>query len=232
MSAFWPLAIKMDEAVMAKGENRIANEPQIRDTQQIMPAPPLQQASLFVAQGFRHDAFAPCPLLSVKCMFNGSALYRADRAWFSVNEAGYLVLNDQQPYEIHIDSPTRVESFIIFFPRGWAEQVFQSVTLPAEELLDEPERKLDRPVHFFERFTRHDELVSPALVTLRRAHKIGPLPDTWVEQRLRQLLARMLQAQNDALRESDALPARRVSTREELWRRLNRGRDFIHARFE
>ena len=42
----------------------------------------------------------------------------------------------------------------------------------------------------------------------------------------------MLQAQNDALRESDALPARRVSTREELWRRLNRGRDFIHARFE
>ncbi len=197
-----------------------------------MPAPLLQQTSLFVAQGFRHDAFAPCPLLSVKCMFNGSALYRADRAWFSVNEAGYLVLNDQQSYEIHIDSPTRVESFIIFFPRGWAEQVFQSVTLPAEKLLAEPERKLDRPVHFFERFTTHDELVSPGLVTLRRAHKSGPLPDTWVEQRLRQLLARMLQAQNDALRESDALPARRVSTREELWRRLNRGRDFIHARFE
>src|SRR6266567_3049474 len=67
-----------------KGENWIANGPQIRDTQQIMPAPLLQQASLFVAQGFRHDAFAPCPLLSVKCMFNGSALYRADRAWFSV----------------------------------------------------------------------------------------------------------------------------------------------------
>ena len=41
-------------------------------------------------------------------MFNGSALYRADRAWFSVNETGYLILNDRQPYEIHIDSPTRV----------------------------------------------------------------------------------------------------------------------------
>src|SRR5947207_4481166 len=74
------------------------------------PAPPLQQASLFAARGFRHDAFSPCPLLSVKCMFNGSALYRADRAWFAVNEMGYLILNDQQPYEIHIDSPTRVEA--------------------------------------------------------------------------------------------------------------------------
>ena len=42
----------------------------------------------------------------------------------------------------------------------------------------------------------------------------------------------MLQTQNAALRKSDALPARRAATREELWRRVNRGRDFIHARFD
>lgn len=190
----------------------------------------LQQASLFVAQGFRHDAFAPCPLLSVKCMFNGSALYRADRAWFEVNEAGYLILNDRQPYEIHIASPTRVESFIIFFPRGWAEKAFQSLAKAPDKLLDDPDHT-PPPVHFFERFTPHDKFVSPALAALRRAHKNGPLPDIWVEQKLWQLLALMFQAQDHALRESDALPARRASTREELWRRLNRGRDFIHARF-
>ena len=195
------------------------------------PVPSLQQASLFVARGFRHDAFAPCPLLSVKCMFNGSALYRADRAWFAVNEMGYLILNDQHPYEIHIDSPTQVESFIIFFPRSWAEQVLASLTLSPEKLLDEPEHMAERPARFFERFTPNDQFVSPVLTSLRRAHKSGPLPDLWVEQKLRQLLARMLEAQNDALRKSDALPARRASTRQELWRRLNRGRDFIHARF-
>lgn len=192
----------------------------------------LQAASLFVARGFRHDAFAPCPLLSIKCMFNGRALYRADRAWFAVNEGGYLILNDQQPYEIHIDSPTLVESFIVFFPRGWAEQAACALTLPSRKLLDEPERGREEPIHFFERFTRRDELVSPALATLRRAHKDGPLSDLWVEQKLWQLLARMLQAQNDGLRQSDTLSAQRPSAREELWRRLNRGRDFIHARFE
>jgi len=165
-------------------------------------------------------------------MFNGSALYHADRAWFAVDQTGYLVLNDQQPYEIHIDSQTQVESFIIFFPRGWAEQVFESLASPSEKLLDEPDRKHERPVHFFERFTPHHDLVSPVLATLRRAHKNGPLPDIWVEQKLRQLLALLLQTQNDALRDSDALPARRAPTREELWRRLNRGRDFIHARFD
>jgi AraC family transcriptional regulator len=195
-------------------------------------APSLQQTSLFVARGFHHDAFAPCPLLSVKCMFNGSALYRADRAWFAVNETGYLILNDQQPYEIHIDSPTRVESFIVFFPRGWAEEVLDSLTSRPEELLDDPECRPRRPTHFFERFTPHDKLVSPLLARVRYAHKSGPLPDLWVEQQLRHLLARMLEAQNAALRESNALPAQRASTREELWRRLNRGRDFIHARFD
>jgi len=42
----------------------------------------------------------------------------------------------------------------------------------------------------------------------------------------------MLQAQDEALCESDALSARRAATREELWRRLNRTRDFIHARYD
>src|SRR6266700_5285882 len=203
-------------------KSRIADERQVREGNQVMPpAPSLQQASLFVAKGFRHDALAPCPLLSVKCMFNGSALYRADRAWFAVDETGYLILNDQQPYEIHIASPTRVESFIIFFPRGWAEKAFQLLAFPPEKLLDDPEHTRQQPVHFFERFTAHDRFVSPALGTLRRAHKNGQLPDIWVEQRLWQLLARMLEAQDNALRESEALPARRASTREELWRSLN-----------
>jgi AraC-like DNA-binding protein len=195
-------------------------------------APSLQEAALFVAKGFRHDAFAACPLLSVKCMFNGSALYHADRAWFAVNETGYLILNDQQPYEIHIASPTRVESFIVFFPRGWVEQAFDGLTLRSEKLLDDPANQRKHAVHFFERFTEHDEFISPVLRVLRRAHKHGRLPDLWVEQKLWQLLGRMLHAQDQALRQSEVLPARRASTREELWRRLNRGRDFIHARFE
>jgi AraC-like DNA-binding protein len=165
-------------------------------------------------------------------MFNGNAVYRADRAWFSVNEAGYLILNDRQPYEIHIASPTRVESFIVYFPRGWAEEVLESLTAHPKKLLDEPEFTPRCSAHFFERFTPHDRLVSPALTALRRAHKNGTLPDLWLEEKLRQLLVRMLQTQDDALRESDNLLARRAATREELWRRVNRGRDFIHARFD
>lgn len=187
----------------------------------------LQRATLFSARGFRHHAFAPNPRLSVKCMFNGRALYRADRAWFGVTEQGYLILNEQQPYEIHIDSPTLLESFIVFFPAGWAEQGRAALTSSPHQLLDQPDG--GGPVRFFERFTPHDHWVSPILRALRQAHQRGPLPDLWVEQQLRELLARMLQAQEEALRRSAELPAMRAATRNELWRRLHRARDFIHA---
>jgi AraC-like DNA-binding protein len=165
-------------------------------------------------------------------MFNGSALYRAGRDWFSVNESGYLILNDRQSYEINIDSLTRVESFIVYFPRGWAEEVLVSLTSRPEKLLDEPETNARSPVHFFERFTPHDKHVSPVLATLRRAHKSGAVSSLWLEEKLRQLLVCMMRAQDNMLRESDALSARRPATRKELWRRINRGRDFIHARFD
>jgi AraC-like DNA-binding protein len=98
--------------------------------------------------------------------------------------------------------------------------------------MDEPQRRPRCSARFFERFTPHDRLVSPVLAELRNAHKSGPLPDLWLEEKLRYLLVRMLRSREVALRESDALPARRAATREELWRRVNRGRDFIHARFD
>ncbi len=197
-----------------------------------MPQPPhrsLLQNSLLVGRGFRHTAYSPAPLLSVKSMFNGQAFYRANRAEFAVDDSGYLILNDRQPYEIHIDSPTRVESFVVFFPRTWAEEVRHVLTSSTVQLLDEPEARCG-PVHFFERFAPHDNVVSPVLAALRQEYLAGRLTGIDLEEKLRLLLARMLEAQHRAKRGMESLSSQRASTREELWRRLNRARDFLRAR--
>jgi AraC family transcriptional regulator len=191
----------------------------------------LQQTCLFTAQGRRHSGYAPSPLLSIKCMFNGNAIYRADRALFAVDDAGYLILNDRQPYEIHIDSPTRVESFIVFFPRGWSQEVLRTLATPDDKLLNDPQDNSGESVHFFERFSPHDTIVSPRLAALRSAHKRGAIPDLMVEEKLRELLAQMLHAQRGAFRQIDDIAALRVTTRVELWRRLNRARDCIRSRY-
>ena len=188
------------------------------------------QRTVFTS-GRGHSYFAQTPglPLSLKCMFNGRALYRIPRAEFSVDDGGYLILNNRQPYSIEIASPTRVETFVLWFPDGWAEEVRRGLTRPNERLLDDPANS-GTPVSFFERYTRHDGTVSPKARELRRAFRsCEPIADDWLEEKLRELLAAMVESQIGVKRQTEALPAARASTREELWRRINRARDFLHA---
>ena len=68
-------------------------------------------------RGFSYFAETPGLPLSLKCMFNGRALYKFGRSEVAVDDLGYLILNDQQPYSIEIASPTRVETFVLWFPQ-------------------------------------------------------------------------------------------------------------------
>jgi AraC family transcriptional regulator len=188
------------------------------------------QRSVFTS-GRGHAYFAQTPglPLSLKSMSNGRALYRVDRGEFAVDDAGYLILNDRRPYSIEIASPTQVETFVLWFPDGWAEEVSAGLSRPNERLLDKPGH---REIHtgFFERYTPHDKRVSPKIRALRRAFKSDEVvEDIWLEERLRELLAAMLQTQDTVTRQIQLLPAVRASTRAELWRRVNRARDFLHA---
>jgi len=187
------------------------------------------QRSIFTS-GRGHSYYAQTPglPLSLKCMFNGRALYRIPGAEFSVDDGGYLILNNRQPYSIEIASPTRVETFVLWFPDGWAEEVLGGLTRPNEHLLEAAGNR--GVASFFERYTPHDKTVSPKVRELRAAFKRAEtIEDDWLEEQLRELLAAMLETQAGVKWRTHDLPAVRASTREELWRRVNRARDFVHA---
>jgi AraC family transcriptional regulator len=189
------------------------------------------QRSVFMSgRGYSYFAQTPGLPLSLKCISNGRALYKIGRAEHSVDDNGYLIVNDGQPYSIEIASPTLVETFVLWFPTGWAEEVLRSSTSKTERLLSEPAARDATSASFFERYTGHDQTVSPKVHALRAAFRRNEIiEDEWLEEKLRELLASMLGAQGAVKREADSLPAVRASTREELWRRVNRARDFLHA---
>jgi AraC-like DNA-binding protein len=189
----------------------------------------LQQSVFTSGRGHVYFAQTPGLPLSLKCMFNGRAHYRIQGAEFSVDDGGYLILNNRQPYSIEIASPTCVETFVLWVPDGWAEDAARNLTRPNEQLLDEPAAPGAAPA-FFERYTPHDLTVSPKVRELRAAFKSpDAIEDDWLEEKLRHLLAAMLTTQGPARRQRDSLPASRAATRAELWRRVNRARDYLHA---
>lgn len=194
------------------------------------PYSSLQRGVFMSGRGFTYFAQTPGLPLSLKCMSNGRALYKFGRAEVAVDDGGYLILNNQQPYSIEIASPTQVETFVLWFPDGWAEEVARGASDPDEDLLADPATNGNGEVSFLSRYTPHDNTVSPKVRTLRTAFKSNkPIVDSWLEEKLRDLLAAMIVSQHNVRRELSHLSAARLATREELWRRVNLARDYLHA---
>lgn len=189
----------------------------------------LLHTASFILQGKAdHYAWEGIGTLSLKTFISGQALYQVDNSYVAVDDSAYLLLNHAQPYTITIDARQPVESFCVFFAAGFAEDVARSLTTSNERLLDEPVITLPS-LCFFERTYPHDAEVSPLLFHLRRALAQEPAGPVWLEEYLHHLMGCLLRVHQQVWREVDNLPAARPATREELYRRLHRARDYAAA---
>jgi AraC family transcriptional regulator len=194
------------------------------------PFSTLQRSVFTNGRGFSYYAETPGLPLSLKSMSNGRARYRFGRKEVTVDDGGYLILNENEPYSIEIASPTLVETFVLWFPAGWAAEVRQSVEFESGRLLDTWHNDEHTTAHFHDAYVRHDRSVSPKLGVLRAALKSRQMiDDAWLEERLRELLASMLITQAHIRFQVAGLPAVRAATRAELWRRACCARDYLHA---
>jgi len=170
--------------------------------------------------------------LSIKSFYGGEALYDVGCGKYRVGENNYLILNRGQHYSINIDSETPVESFCIFFEDGMAEDVHYSLYTPSDKLLDNSEPPRISTIHFFEKTYPHDHRLSPALFNFKTGILHYKTDSLWIREQLGILVERMLAVHHGARLEISSLSAIRAATREELYRRLHRAKDFILASFE
>lgn len=170
--------------------------------------------------------------LSIKSFFGGQATYTVGRGRYAVDDRAYLVLNQGQPYAISIESEALVESLCIFFAAGFAEEVQRSLTATTDQLLLDPAGPSRPALLFFERTYPHDDLLSPTLLRVRRALAANAADIGWLREQLHLIMHGLLQIHRTVYREVAALPAARPATREELYRRLHRARDYAAASFD
>jgi len=179
----------------------------------------------------RHEWQGVGPL-SIKTFRGGQASYSVAGGRHLVDDSCYLVLNEGQEYAIRVDALTPVESFCLFFAPGFAESVYYSVTTPSDRLLDEPTPPAPMPVAFYERTYPHDGALSHALFRLRRASTHGACDAGWVEEQLQGIMQALLESRQQIQAEVALLPYLRVATREEIYRRLYRARDYMVAQLD
>lgn len=166
--------------------------------------------------------------LAIRWAYNGQRHFECDDGRFAVDDSCYLVFNDGRMFASTIEAPVPVECHTVCLHQPFMDSTLRALTTPDARLLDEPQA-WGKTVEFFERTYAHDDRVSPILHRLQRLRDSQIATHFWFEEQFHALMAAMLQTHHDVLREMEQIPAARAATREELYFRLHRARDFMEA---
>jgi AraC-like DNA-binding protein len=167
--------------------------------------------------------------LAIRTLFSGRALYTTHEGRFALEPGSYQIMNAGQPYALSIAAGAPREMLCINFRSGFAEEVLHSLAASSERLLAEPQPMAPLEASFYERLYPYDDVLTPTLLQLRAALQKGTATAGWLEDQFYTLTIGLLQIHRRTCREVEQFPAARLSTRQELYRRLYLARDFMDS---
>jgi len=166
--------------------------------------------------------------LSIKSVIRGEVDWIVDGRRLAVDQNTFVVLNDGQPYSMNIDSLRAVETCCVFFHEGFVEQVAQDATTPLKRSLESPFRTAPRLEFLSRLHTDSKHMVLPQMWSLAKRCGQGIQPSNFEEDFL--ILAERLLMLYDEIRSQLArIPTVKSSTRNELYRRLQIAREYLHS---
>jgi AraC family transcriptional regulator len=164
--------------------------------------------------------------LSIKSVIRGAALYVTPQGRHLVTDDCFLVLNHEQEYALDFQQPWTTETLCPFFQRGLVEQVAHSLATPLSQQLDEIEPDpsvLDFHEHLYPKCGR----IAVLLRRIERGLGTSRSCCLWLEEQFYALATALVELRDGVGEEVNEFPGKRPATREELYRRLYRGRDFL-----
>jgi AraC family transcriptional regulator len=166
--------------------------------------------------------------LSIKSVVEGQVAWIVDGRNLVVDSRSFLVLSDGQKYSMDVDTPEPIETCCAFFSHGFVEQVAQDATTPLQASLDAPSRR-PPALSFLSRLHQdHEGSIVPHLHSLAERCS-AELQPSGFEEDLLVLSEKLVTLYAEITAQIARVPASRASTREELFRRLQLAREYIHG---
>ena len=190
-----------------------------RPSRNMLSAPLGTHNAVLRARACRHRVMDFAGPLSIKSVVAGTVAWRSGGRDLMVDRDSFLVLHDGEPYSMNIDSRTPVATLCVFFQRGFAESVRGSLASGGIDPAPEP-------APFLGHLHTRDDRILPRMQIIANAPGGDPL---WMDEQFLLLARDLLLLDSDLRRRIAMMPARRPATRAELFRRVRRGQEFLHA---
>lgn len=166
--------------------------------------------------------------LSIKTVFSGHAQIESDGGMHRVEPGSNLLIDHGREYCIEIESDLPVEGFSVFFDSNSVASVCRSRSASLDDKVSGLWESLDVKSGFFERTYEGDELQDH--LTRVYADLPGLWNDPlWVQEQIQLTLNLVWKRHLQTLNEVHQVQAVRAATREELYRRLYKARDYAYA---
>jgi AraC-like DNA-binding protein len=182
---------------------------------------------LLLARSRRHVVNDFAGPLSIKTVVEGKVAWKTQRRKIWVDDSSFLVLNDGEPYSMYIDDPDPVATRCVFFARGFVEQIAAGLSRAPDEQLGDPERQGD-PLPFISCLYPQSAGMVRCLLSLAKRTSAGS-PAIDVEESFQNIAYELLLHYKQIRMQMARIPAARAATRKELFVRIARGREFLHA---
>src|SRR5262249_31890771 len=164
--------------------------------------------------------------LLLKAVVAGAARYATPGGRYLVTPDVFLVLNHGQRYSMEVDAESGTETLCPFFAPGFVEAAAWSAAAGDARQLDDVDAR-GGPFELVERLHPAVGPIAGVLASMRAAVRARRAGAAWIEDRFHDLALALAALRDDTRREMETFPAVRRATREELYRRLYRARDFL-----
>jgi AraC family transcriptional regulator len=190
-------------------------------------------SNVIVSASSKNVSYQPHPggPLSIKYVFRGEEYYTDQASRYRVKSDSFMIFNEQHKYGSYIASEEVTDSFSVFFKPDYVREVLSSLITGEDKILDNPlyPGKSKQPVNFIEKLYSKDDYIVPILEKLRAAIKNKNYSEPYFNEQLYFLLEGLLLINRGLYREIDKVSSVKVSTRLEVYRRLNTAKDYIES---